>query len=244
ELRGTLFGRRYPIDARVYINGQGFRVIGVLKPKGGSDASWDDRIFVPATTAASRLFARRYLSRIELQAVDASSMVAAQEQTEKLLRRGHRLPEGRDNDFEVRNQQDLLDTVDQQSQVLTMLLAGVASVSLFVGGIGIMNIMLVSVTERTREIGIRRAIGARRQDILAQFVIEALVMSGLGATLRIAAGLGACWAGVAYAGWPIAVTPFSILLSCAFAIGIGLFFGLYPAVRASGLSVLTALRHQ
>jgi ABC-type antimicrobial peptide transport system permease subunit len=236
-----LFGARDPIGERIYVRGQPFLVIGVLAPR---DEGWDNRVWAPVTTVMDRILGQDYLERIEVQAVDEESMDPAQEQMEALLRRRHRLGDDAPNDFEIRNQADLLETVAETSQVLSMLLAGVASVSLLVGGIGIMNIMLVSVTERTREIGIRRAIGARRGDVLLQFVIEALVMCGVGAALGIGLGFGACWLGAVYAGWPVQVTPFSLLISSGFAVGIGLFFGFYPALRAARLSVLAALRYQ
>jgi putative ABC transport system permease protein len=239
-----VFGGRDPIGERVQVKGQPFLVIGVMKPRGGNDADWDDRIWVPVTTAMDRVFSQDYVERIEVQAVDEDSMDEAEEQVESLLRRQHRLREHQPSDIEIRNQQDLLETADETSQMLTLLLAGIAGVSLLVGGIGIMNIMLVSVIERTREIGIRRAIGARRRDILVQFLIEALVMCGLGAALGVVMGIAACWAGAFYAGWPVAITESSLVVASGFAVAIGLFFGLYPAVRAAQLTPLDALRYQ
>jgi putative ABC transport system permease protein len=244
QTASDLFGNHDPLGERVQIKGQPFLVIGVLEARGGSDADWDDRVWAPVTTVLERVLGQRYLERIEVQAVDEESMDAAQEQIETLLRRMHHLRDDEPSDFEVRNQQDLLDMVNETSQVLSYLLAGIASVSLLVGGIGIMNIMLVSVIERTREIGIRRAIGARRYDILLQFLIESLVMCGMGAALGILAGLGACWIGAVYAEWPIQILPASLLIASGFAVGIGVFFGLYPALRAARLSPLAALRYQ
>jgi putative ABC transport system permease protein len=239
-----LFGGRDPLQERVQVKGQPFLVIGVLKTRGGSDGDWDDRIWAPVTTVMARVLGVEYVERFEAQAVDEERMEAAEAEIESLLRRRHHLRDDQPNDFEIRSQADLLETVNETSQVMAYLLAGIASVSLLVGGIGIMNIMLVSVIERTREIGIRRAIGARRSDILLQFLIEGLVMCGLGAGLGILAGLAACWVGAVYAEWPIVVMPGSLILSSGFALGIGVFFGLYPAMRAANLSPLAALRYQ
>jgi putative ABC transport system permease protein len=239
----TMFGQSDPLNKRVLVRGQAFRVIGTVAPKGGGDSDWDERVWVPVTTAMRRLFALKYVSRIEAQARDEGHMSRAQEQIERLLRRRHRQPEDGKSGFEVRNQQDILDAANEQSGFLTMLLAGIAGVSLFVGGIGIMNIMLVSVVERTREIGIRRALGARRIDVLAQFLIEAVVMCGAGALLGVGFGLGCCWLGASVAQWPIRITAISIGLSCFSAVATGLFSGIYPATRASALSPIDALRY-
>lgn len=238
-----LFRPSSPLGKRLQVKGQPFEVIGVLTPRGGSDGDWDERVWIPVTTAMDRVLGLDRIDRIEVQARDEESLVPAQEQIETLLRKRHRLQDGDQPDFEIRNQADLLETAHETSDSTTALLAGIAAVSLLVGGIGIMNIMLVSVAERTREIGIRRAVGARRGDILAQFLVESLVMCGAGALLGVAGGLASCWVGANYAAWPISITPDSLALSCGCAVGIGLFFGLYPAYRASGLSVLEALRH-
>jgi ABC-type antimicrobial peptide transport system permease subunit len=235
-----LFGSDDPLGKRLYIQGQGFRVVGVLQPH---DPDWDDRVWVPVTTAMGRLFSLDYIERIEVQAIDERSLDTAAEQIETLMRRRHRMRPGQKSDFEVRNQQDALDVASETGRVLSYLLAGIGSVSLLVGGIGIMNIMLVSVTERTREIGIRRAVGARANDILWQFLVEALVMCSLGAGLGLLLAFGACWLGTAYAAWPVVITPTAIALACGFAVAIGIFFGLYPALRAAQLSPLTALRY-
>jgi putative ABC transport system permease protein len=207
------------------------------------DGDWDDRVWVPVRTAMDRLFSQDHVERIEVQARDEASLTLAARQIETLLRRRHGIRVNGENDFEIRNQQERLEAAQQTAQILAYLLVGIASISLLVGGIGVMNIMLVSVTERTREIGIRRAIGARRQDILWQFLIEALVMCALGALLGLFAGFCACHIGAVYAGWSTLITPGAVVLSTGFAVGIGLVFGLYPAVRASRLLPVTALRH-
>lgn len=244
SLADTLFGNLHPLGKRVAVRGQPFEVVGVLAARGGSDSDWDERIWIPVTTAMTRMFGLKYISRIDVQARDEASMAAAQEQIDALLTRTTGVREGQEKGFEIRNQLDLLETANESNQVLTMLLAGIAGVSLLVGGIGIMNIMLVSVVERTREIGIRRALGAYRSDIVAQFVIESLVMCSVGAGLGVLGGMLACWVGATWASWPIQITLSSIALSSGCAVGIGFFFGLYPAVRAAGLSPLQALRHE
>jgi putative ABC transport system permease protein len=239
-----LFSFRDPLGKTVQVKGQPFQVIGVMVARGGSDADWDDRIWVPYTTTMRRLFGQKYVSRVEVQAADERSMDLAQEQIEALLRKRHGVRADQDDDFEIRNQADLLETAAETNGALTALLAGIAGISLLVGGIGIMNILLVSVAERTREIGIRRAVGALRRDILVQFLIEALVMCGAGALLGIGAGGLSCWLGATLASWPIEIRPTAVALSCGCAVAIGLVAGLYPAFRASGLSPLAALRHE
>jgi putative ABC transport system permease protein len=244
EIQEDLFGKEDAIGKRIYLKGQPYRVIGLLQARGGNDSDFDERVWLPVTTAMERVFNLKYISRIEVQARDEKSLDLAQSQIEALLRMRHRVGAGDESTVEIRNQKDLLDTASESSAVLTALLAGIASVSLLVGGIGIMNIMLVSVVERTREIGIRRAVGARRADILVQFIIEALVMCAMGAVLGVVVGIGLCWVGAVYAGWPTVFTPLSVWVSSGFAIAIGLFFGLYPAYRAAVLSPLDALRHE
>ena len=170
-------------------------------------------------------------------------MEEAADQIFDLMRYRHRLRPDQKDDVLIRNQKDLIDTAAESSQVLTALLAGIASVSLLVGGIGIMNVMVVSVVQRTREIGIRRAVGARRGDIMLQFLIEALALCAAGGVIGIVAGLGACWAGATFVGWPIAITADSLALASGCAMTVGLFFGLYPAIRAARLSPLNALRY-
>jgi putative ABC transport system permease protein len=244
ELVARLFEREDPLGKRIYVRGQSFRIIGLMAARGGSDGDWDERVYIPITSGLSRLFAVDYLNRIEVEAVSQARMDEAEAQIEAVLRKRHRIRQGATNDFEIRNQLDLLETANETSRTLTLLLSGIAAISLLVGGIGIMNIMIVSVVERTREIGIRRAIGARRSDIWAQFLIEAVVMCAAGAALGVAAGLGLSWAGATYADWPMRVYHGAILLSCGVAVGTGLLFGIYPAIRAARLSAIDALRHE
>jgi putative ABC transport system permease protein len=244
EVVRILFGNRDPLGRRVLLRGQHFEVIGVLREKGGNEAFWDDRVWIPVTTMTHRLLAIPYVHRIEVQARDQESLIEAQDQIETLLRQRHRLRAGKPDDFEVRNQAEMIETANETSGALTNLLAGIAAISLLVGGIGIMNILLVTVAERTREIGIRRAVGAYRRDILAQFLIEALLMCGIGAGIGIGAGLLASWSGAHFASWPIEVTAASLLLSSGCAVTVGLVFGIYPALRAAGLTPLQALRHE
>jgi len=229
-----------PLGEKILIRGQPFRVIGVMPERGGQE-DFDDRVWVPITTAMDRVLNLDYVQRIEAQAVDQSRLKSAEEEILALLKRRHA---SQKTEFEVRNQADLLETASQTSQVFTYLLAGIACISLLVGGIGIMNIMLVSVVERTREIGVRRAVGARRGDILGQFMAEALVMCGLGAVLGVGAGYLSCWAGSTYAAWPMVLSSASIAVSCGTALLVGLFFGIYPAFRAAELSPIDALRHE
>jgi ABC-type antimicrobial peptide transport system permease subunit len=244
ELVRRLFERHDPMGQWIRVGGQAFRIIGLMSPRGGSDTDWDERVYIPITTGMARLFAVKYLRQIETEAISQGKMDEAEAQMEALLRKRHRLRADQKNDFLVRNQLDLLQTADETGRTLTMLLAGIAAISLIVGGIGIMNIMMVSVIERTREIGIRRAIGARRCDILAQFLIEAIVLCGAGAALGVGMGGVSSWAGATYADWPMRAHPAAIPVSCGVAVATGLLFGLYPAVRAAHLSPLEALRHE
>ncbi|HLY67442.1 MAG TPA: ABC transporter permease [Chloroflexota bacterium] len=228
------------IGQTVRLNKIPFTVEGVLASK--SDQQ-DNVILVPYASAHLRLNDQTYVNQIVVQVADASQMTSAQSQITTLLEQQHRITTGKD-DFTVRNLNSIVQTAQGVTQTMTMLLSGVAAVSLLVGGIGIMNIMLVSVTERTREIGIRSAIGARRGDILTQFLIEALALSALGGIVGIVLGMAGSFGISHFAGWSTVVSPISIVMAFGFAAAVGIFFGYYPARKASQLDPIQALRYE
>lgn len=241
----NLFGQSSPINKTIRIRGISFRVIGETVAKGaGGFQDPDDQIFIPITTAQTRVFGVDYLRSISVQVKSADRMNEAASQIETILRKRHRLGAASENDFMIFNQADLMETAEQASNTFTMLLAGIAAVSLIVGGIGIMNIMLVSVTERTREIGIRKAVGARRRDILLQFLIESVVLSLAGGIVGILLGVIGAYVIAHSAGWPVTVSVPSVILAFVFAAAVGIFFGIYPARRASFLNPIEALRYE
>ncbi|MDM8006553.1 MAG: ABC transporter permease [Phycisphaerae bacterium] len=240
-----LFGPNDPLGEMIKIKGVNFTVIGVTKGKG--DQGWfnpDDTAIVPYTTAMKQLLGVDCLGEIDVQVVEGGDLTAVQESITKLLRKRHRLEEGTDDDFYVRNQADYIQMATQFSQTFTYLLGGIASVSLLVGGIGIMNIMLVTVTERTREIGVRKAIGARERSILLQFLIETLIISGLGGALGVGLGLAASKVIGAVTPFAVSVQLSSIFLALSFSGAVGVFFGWYPARRAALLNPVDALRYE
>ena len=242
----ALFPESTPVGQNVRIRNVPFKVLGVLAKKGQNAMGMDqdDIILAPYTTVLRRLSHSPYLRQVLVSATSPSSIGAAQTQITELLRMRHKIAPYDPDDFTIRNQSDLAATATATTEILTILLASIASVSLLVGGIGIMNIMLVSVTERTREIGIRMSVGARGRDILTQFLIEALVLSLLGGIIGILLGVGGSVAISAFAKWPTIITVFSILLSFGFSIAIGIFFGFYPARKAALLNPIDALRYE
>ena len=248
----NLFGGASPVDQVVRVNKVPLTVIGVLDRKGqnmmGQDQ--DDILLMPISTArkrvlgASRFSAGRSVGSIMVKVRDGVDMDEAEQQMRALLRQRHRLQQGQDDDFYVRNLSEILEAQEASSKVMTLLLAAVASVSLLVGGIGIMNIMLVSVTERTREIGLRMAVGARGRDILMQFLVEAVTLSLIGGAIGILLGAGGAYAVAELAGWRTELSTASIVLAAGFAGAVGVFFGYYPARKASRLLPIEALRYE
>ncbi|MBA4311537.1 MAG: multidrug ABC transporter substrate-binding protein [Chlorobiaceae bacterium] len=241
-----LFESADPVGQTVRIRNIPFRVIGTLQPKGqnamGQDQ--DDIIIIPYTTLQKRLMGHTRSWGFIVSAVSKAQISAAQQQITDLLRVRHKLGPMDDNDFTIRTQTEIADAQSATANIMTILLASIASISLLVGGIGIMNIMLVSVTERTREIGIRISIGARQRDILTQFLMEAIVMSLLGGLIGILFGVIASNLVSKFAGWPTFVTAQSIIMAVSFSMAVGVFFGYYPARKASGLNPIDALRYE
>ncbi len=245
----NLFGEQDPLGQVIRIKNVPFTVIGVLDRKGqdarGQDQ--DDTIMIPLTTAQKKLFGTQFPGMVRIITVKAKSaedLEAAEQQITELLKQRHRIGQKQENDFTVRNLTQLMQAREESTRVMTLLLGAIASVSLLVGGIGIMNIMLVSVTERTREIGIRMAIGAKTWDIRLQFIIEALTLSLIGGIIGTIAGVATSAIISSASGWPIVVSPLSIVLAFGFSGFIGIFFGFYPAYKASLLNPIDALRYE
>jgi putative ABC transport system permease protein len=241
-----LFPDEDPVGKTIRIKNVPMKVIGVLKAKGASmfGSDQDDTVVVPYTTGMKRFAGVTTLRMINVQAATAEQMTEVQNGIAELLRQRHRIQAGRDDDFIMRNQQEIAEAMSATTEVMTALLAAIASVSLLVGGIGIMNIMLVSVTERTREIGIRMAVGARGRDILLQFLIEAIALSSTGGLLGILSGILGAKIITMTKNWPTLVSPQSILIAFAFSAAVGVFFGFYPARKASQLDPIDALRYE
>jgi putative ABC transport system permease protein len=241
-----LFGPLDPVGQSVRIKNIPFIIIGLLESKGAGmgGQNQDDRVIIPYTTAMKRLTGERYLRSVNLQVASASRMEAAQQQITSLLRQRHNLGAGKDDDFNIFNQKEIADTVGSISKIITLLLGSIAGISLFVGGIGIMNIMLVSVTERTREIGIRIAVGAQPGDIRLQFLIEAMTLSLLGGFIGVLFGVGASHLVHVFADFKAVVSTGSILLAFSVSSAIGIFFGFYPAHKAAALNPIDALRYE
>jgi putative ABC transport system permease protein len=234
------------VNQTILIRGQPFEVIGVLSEKGsqGSFENPDERIMIPLSTARFRLFGTDRLRSIAVRVREGIPLEQGMVDIERVLRREHKVRPGGDNDFQIRNQQEILTTQQQTTETFKMLLGSIAAVSLLVGGIGIMNIMLVSVTERTREIGIRKALGATKINVLLQFLIEALVLCLIGGALGVLAGAGGASAMSKFLGWNTFISPSAVGVAFAFSAVVGIFFGLWPARRAAMLNTIEALRYE
>ena len=246
-VRKNLFGPTDPIGQTIRINNLPFKVVGLLTAKGTSAAmgqDQDDIILVPITTLQKKITGQNWLRWIMVSAVSQQASYTAQQQITALLRDRHRIRSGQDDDFFVRNLADIADLADQNARLFTILVASIASISLIVGGIGVMNIMLVSVTERTREIGIRMAIGATEGDVQQQFLIEAVVLSLFGGAVGIVTGMGASFLITQLFGWPVLVSPMAIVAAVVFSMAVGIFFGFYPARTAARLDPIEALRYE
>ncbi len=233
------------IGRTIQIRGLPFEVIGVLEPKGSQ--GWinpDEQILIPLKTAQYRIFGTDRLRSIAVQVKDNVTLEAGMVDIERIMRREHKIRPGADNDFQIRNQQEILATQQQTTQTFGVLLASIAAVSLLVGGIGIMNIMLVSVTERTREIGIRKALGATRGNIMFQFLVESLALCLAGGMIGVAVGWGASTVMSQRFGWNTLISPTAVGVAFAFSALVGLFFGLWPARRAATLNTIDALRYE
>ena len=234
------------IGRTIEIRGQPFEVIGILEPKGSMNAFMnpDEQILIPLKTARYRIFGTDRLRSISVAVQEGTPLEQGMVDIEGILRREHKVRPGGDNDFQIRNQAEILATQQQTTQTFGVLLASIAIVSLIVGGIGIMNIMLVSVTERTREIGLRLSIGARSSDVLFQFLIEAVVISVVGGAIGIGCGYLVAWIVRVYQGWPTLIPPDAVFTAVAFSAVVGIFFGFYPAKKAAGLDPIEALRFE
>jgi putative ABC transport system permease protein len=241
-----IYGNENPIGQILRIKEVPFTITGVLMPKGLSTqgVDQDDIVIMPYTSAMKRVIGGTTLRNINVQIGDPRQLEAAQQQIISLLRQRHSIRPGRDDDFTVRNQQEIAQAATATTAVMTLLLGSIAGVSLVVGGIGIMNIMLVSVTERTREIGVRLAVGAHGSDILTQFLIEAVMLSSVGGLIGIVCGIGASKVLSAYAHWPTLISISSIAIAFLFSAAVGIFFGFYPARKAAALDPIEALRYE
>jgi len=241
----NVFGENDPVGEVIKINRMNFTVIGLAKPKGEGPMSPDDRVIVPYSVAMQQLLGVDYLREIDIQVADDADMDVVQADLTALLRKRHRIQPNLDNDFNVMNMAEIREQVSATVNTFRALLGSIAAISLLVGGIGIMNIMLVSVTERTREIGVRKAIGAKERHILMQFLLESVIISGLGGLIGVGLGIGGAQIVPSLIEQLSSVVELpSVLLALSFAAGVGIFFGFYPAWRASMLDPIEALRYE
>ena len=241
----NLFGGDEGLGQQIKVNGVNFLVVGIMKSKGDQGFfNPDDQVVIPYSTGMKQVFGVEYLKEIDIQIAAGADIYTMPDNISVVLRKRHRITANRPDDFTIRNQAQLLETASESSKTMTYLLGGIASISLLVGGIGIMNIMLVTVTERTREIGVRKAIGAKDKDILRQFLIEAIIMSGLGGLIGVAMGIGSAELVNKYSSFPTIVEIQSVLISLSFSAAVGVFFGYYPARRAAKLNPIDALRYE
>jgi len=240
-----LFGSADPLGRTIKINLQNFKVIGVLTPKGGGGFhDPDDTVLIPITTAMYRLLGKDYIDSMYVEAKNSDVIDEAEEAIKREIIKRHHLSKDEEDTFQIRNMSDIRQTLEATTKTMSMLLGSIAAISLLVGGIGIMNIMLVSVTERTREIGLRKAIGANNKDIMIQFLIEAVLMATIGGVVGVFLGSGIAMLMVVFAGWAVRVSVFSIVLATTFSLGVGILFGLWPAQKASELDPIEALRYE
>ena len=242
----NLFPGEDPVGQQIQLRNVPVQIIGVLEPKGqtASGNDQDDVILAPYTTVQSRLSGWSRIFQILASTSSPNDIAEAQDEIRVIMRESHDLSEWEDDDFTVRNQTDLADAAQGTTEVMTLLLAAIASISLLVGGIGIMNIMLVSVTERTREIGIRMAIGARGRDVLTQFLVESIVMSMLGGLIGVGIGFAGASILGQFTGWNTVISPETVMIALIFSAGVGIFFGFYPARKAAALNPIEALRYE
>jgi macrolide transport system ATP-binding/permease protein len=240
-----LFGDENPLGRVIKINLINFRVIGILPHKGATGfRDQDDTVIVPVTTAMYRLLGKEYIDQIYVEARSPDLIDTAQDSISKIIRKQHHLNKDGEDSFQIRNMSDIKTALETTTKTMSLLLGAIAAISLVVGGIGIMNIMLVSVTERTREIGLRKAIGASNKDVMVQFLIEAILMSFIGGVAGILLGGGVAILITLFAGWTVKISAFSVILATIFSLAIGVVFGLWPARKASKLDPIEALRYE